>query len=323
MTSEPKLMDATDWTLLMLLSVLWGGAFFFAGVAVRELPPMTVVLARVMLAAAILLPLFWYFGHSLPRGLKAWTPFLVMGLLNNALPFGFIFAGQTYVTVGLAAIVNAMTPLFTVLVMAAAREERLGPMRLTGVLLDLIGVAILRGIEGAGTAQSIGMALCMAGALSYGFAALWGRRHLAAVPPLRSATCQLLSSTLIMSAAVALHDRPWALDPPGAATLLSLLGLALLGTAVAYIVFFTILVRAGASNVMLVTLLIPVSAMALEHAFLDQPIRAQEIAGALVIGLGLLFVDGRVPRRLARGRASAHRAAVRPPRCGWRPGRRG
>ena len=119
MAEEAKAMNGGEWGLLVLLSVLWGGAYFFAGVAVRELPPMTVVLARVALAAVMLLPLFWYLGHRLPRGLGGWAPFLVMGLLNNALPFGFIFAGQTYVTVGLAAIINAMTPLFTVLVMAS------------------------------------------------------------------------------------------------------------------------------------------------------------------------------------------------------------
>ena len=300
MADQPKAMDGKDWGLLILLSVLWGGAFFFAGVAVRELPPMTVVLARVAIAAAILLPVFWALGHRLPRGLAAWRPFLIMGLLNNALPFGLIFAGQTYVTVGLAAIINAMTPLFTVLVMAGFREEKLTAMRLLGVLLGVLGVAILRGIDGAGTAQTVGIALCMAGALSYGFAALWGRRHLAGVAPVKSATCQLLSSTLIMAVAVAAHDRPWLLEAPSAGVWLSLAALALFGTAIAYLVFFQILVRAGASNVMLVTLLIPVSAMLLGNIYLDEPIRAREIAGAIVIGLGLLFIDGRVPRRLHR-----------------------
>jgi hypothetical protein len=102
----PKTMDGQDWGMLILLSVLWGGAYFFAGVAVKELPPLTVVLARVSLAAIALLPVFWYFGHALPRSLSCWLPFLGMGLLNNVLPFGFIFAGQTQITVGLSSIIN-------------------------------------------------------------------------------------------------------------------------------------------------------------------------------------------------------------------------
>ncbi len=296
MAQETKSLDGGDWGLLVLLSILWGGAFFFAGVAVKELPPMTVVLVRVLLAALMLLPLFWMRGFSLPRGLSAWMPFLMMGLLNNALPFGFLFAGQTYVSVGLAAIINALTPLFTVLVMAGFREEALTLNRIIGVVLGVAGVAILRGLDGAGVAQTIGIALCVAGSLSYGFAALWGRRYLSGVPPLKSATCQLLCSSAIMAVAVTLWDRPWALPIPGTATVLSLLALALFGTAIAYLVFYTILVRAGASNVMLVTLLVPISAMALGNMFLDEAIRAQELIGALVIGLGLMFIDGRLVR---------------------------
>ena len=304
MSDRPKSMDGGDWGLLVLLSVLWGGAFFFAGVAVRELPPLTVVLVRVALAAVMLLPVFWMAGHRLPRGLAGWWPFLVMGLLNNALPFGFLFAGQTYVSVGLAAIINAMTPLFGALVMAAFREEALTWNRAAGVLLGVAGVAILSSPDGAGEVQTVGIALCMAGALSYGFASLWGRRYLGGVAPVRSATCQLICSTVIMAVAVLVWDRPWTLAAPGWPTIGSLVALAALGTALAYLVFFTILVRAGASNVMLVTLLIPVSAMALGATFLGEPVHAREIVGALLIGTGLLFIDGRA-FRMRRGGSPA------------------
>lgn len=295
----PKTMDGQDWSLLILLSVLWGGAYFFAGVAVKELPPLTVVLARVFLAAVALLPLFWYFGHSLPKSVSDWLPYFGMGLLNNVLPFGFIFAGQTLVTVGLASIINAMTPLFTVLVMASFQEERLTVNRVIGVLLGVAGVAVLRGFEGPiGGTQTLGIALCMAGALSYGFAALWGRRFLAEVPALKSATCQLMCSSLIMGVVVCFIDRPWTLATPSQSAMWSLVALAVLGTALAYIVFFKILVRAGASNVMLVTLLIPVTALLLGNVFLGEAIQAKEILGALIIGTGLLFIDGRVINRL-------------------------
>jgi len=295
----PKTMDGQDWGMLILLSVLWGGAYFFAGVAVKELPPLTVVSARVGLATVALLPLFWYFGHALPRSLSGWLPFMGMGLLNNVLPFGFIFAGQTQITVGLSSIINAMTPLATVVVMASFREERLTTYRIIGVLLGVVGVAVLRGFDGPiDGSQTLGIALCMAGALSYGFAALWGRKFLVGVPPVKSATCQLMCSTLIMAVVVSLVDQPWTLAAPSQGTVLSLVALAVFGTALAYIVFFKILVRAGASNVMLVTLLIPVTALILGNVFLGEPVQSKEIAGACIIGAGLLFIDGRVIKRL-------------------------
>ena len=306
---EPKAMNPTEWSLLVLLSVLWGGAYFFIGVAVVELPPLTVVLARVGIAAAILLAVTLFLGHSLPRTLSAWTPFLVMGLLNNAVPFSFLTAGQTIVSVGLAAIINGMTPLFTALVMASFREERLTAPRVVGVLLGVAGVILISRLDAAvADARLLGIGLCLAATLSYGFAALWGRRHLSDVPPLKSATCQLLSSTLVMALVVAIVDRPWTLPMPGTEIWLALGGLALFGTAIAYVVFFEILTRAGASNVMLVTLLMPVTALLLGNLFLAEPVFVRELAGAATIGLGLLFIDGRLPRRamrLASGRSAA------------------
>ncbi|MEM1129929.1 MAG: DMT family transporter [Pseudomonadota bacterium] len=297
----PKTMNGLEWGLLLLLSGLWGLAFFFAGVAVREVPPLTIVLARVGLGALCLLPVFWWYGYRLPRSLGDWRPFFVMGLLNNVLPFGFLIAGQIFVTGGLASIVNAMTPLFTILVMAGFREEALTAQRVTGVMLGVVGVAILRGFtDPLSGPQTLGIGLCLLGTLSYGFAALWGRRHLSGVPPLKSATCQLLSSTLIAAVIVAMIDQPWTLPMPGMPVWFALGGLAVLGTALAYIVFFEVLVRAGASNVMLVTLLVPISAVALGAVFLEEPIRAQEIIGALVIFSGLLFIDGRVVTWLRR-----------------------
>lgn len=301
----PKTMNAQNWALLLLLSVLWGGAYFFAGVAVRELPPLTVVLARVFLAAATLLPLFWYLGYSLPRSLSGWYPFLGMGILNNVIPFAFIFAGQLHISVGLSSIINAMTPLFTVLVMASFKEERLNTYRLTGVLLGVIGVAVLRGFGGPfGAGQTLGIALCLAAALSYGFAALWGRRFLVSIPPVKSATCQLMCSTLIMAVLVSIVDKPWTLAAPSQATVFSVLALAVFGTALAYIVFFRILSSAGASNVMLVTLLIPITALMLGNVFLGESIRSSDILGALIIGSGLIFIDGRIINRLSSKRTT-------------------
>jgi drug/metabolite transporter (DMT)-like permease len=145
MTANDNRIDTRDWSLLGLLSVLWGGSFFFNGVVLRELPPLTVVLLRVALAAMILLPVLWACRIRFPVGLSGWTPFFAIALLNNVLPFSLIVIGQTYIPGGLASILNATTPLFTVVVMAAAGEEKLHPRRVAGVVTGLIGVIILHG----------------------------------------------------------------------------------------------------------------------------------------------------------------------------------
>jgi drug/metabolite transporter (DMT)-like permease len=288
-------IDRRDGLLLVLLSVLWGGSFFFAGVAVKELPPLTIVLARVAFAAALLTPVMWVRGTGFPSGIDGWKPFLIMALLNNVIPFSLIVIGQTMIASGLASMLNATTPLFTVLVMAAFGEEALNRRRIAGATLGLVGVIILRGpqLEPSQT-QAIGIVVCLGAALSYGFAGLWGRRTLSGIAPLTSATCQLICSSAVMLVLAALIEWPRGLHMPGAATWWSLLGFAALSTALAYIVFFQILVRSGASNVMLVTLLIPATAILLGHLVLGESLNAYEIAGALVIGSALIVIDGRL-----------------------------
>jgi drug/metabolite transporter (DMT)-like permease len=294
-------IDARDWSLLVVLSILWGGSFFFNGAALRELPPLTLVFLRVALGAAILLPLLRVQGISFPKGVAGWRAFFVIGLLNNVIPFSLIVAGQTFIPSGLASILNATTPLFTVLVMATAGEEALQARRVAGVALGLAGVIILRGwgIE-TRTGQGIGILLCLGGALSYGFAALAARRLLKDSPPLGTATFQLMASMVMMAIVAGVVEQPWRLPVPSLATWLAVLGLAALSTALAYIVFFQIIRRSGATNVMLVTLLIPGTAILLGWLMLGEPISAREIAGAGIIGSALLVIDGRAVRMLQR-----------------------
>jgi drug/metabolite transporter (DMT)-like permease len=298
--SNDSRIDARDWVLLGVLSVLWGGSFFFNGLALRGFPPLTLVLLRVSMAALILLPLLRLYRIEFPAGVSGWAPFVAVALFNNVLPFSLIVLGQTFITSGLASILNATTPLFTVIVMAASGEERLSPQRVAGVTIGLVGVIILRGgfdLDLAG--QGTGVALCLAAALSYGVAALLARRYLTKSPPLATATFQLMASSAIMAVIAGIVDRPWRLPLPSAATWLAVIGLAALSTALAYIVFFQILRRSGATNVMLVTLLIPLTAILLGALVLGETISLREITGAMVIGSALLVIDGRV-LRLAR-----------------------
>jgi drug/metabolite transporter (DMT)-like permease len=295
MATNDDRIDARDWSLLCLLSILWGGSFFFNGVMLKELPPLTVVFLRVAIAATILLPLLSIYRIALPKGLSGWKPFFAIGFLNNVLPFSLIVIGQTYISSGLASILNATTPLFTVVVMAIAGEEKLRLRRIAGVVAGLIGVIILHG-DGFGfeTGQTIGILLCIAAAFSYGLSALLARRMLSNSPPLGTATFQMMASAAMMTVVAGFVERPWQLPIPGMATWLAVIGLAALSTALAYIVFFQILRRSGATNVMLVTLLIPVTAILLGYLVLGESISPRETIGALVIGSALLLIDGRV-----------------------------
>ena len=278
-----------------MLSVLWGGSFFFNGVILRELPPLTLVLLRVALAALILLPLLRVYGIGFPEGSVRLAAVLCDRAVQQCAAVLADRDRQTYIPSGLASILNATTPLFTVVVMAAAGEERLHARRVAGVLVGLIGVAILHGDAfGFETRQGIGILLCLAAAFSYGLAALVARRLPSQTRPLGTATFQMLASAAMMAVVAGVVDRPWQLPMPGPTTWLAVIGLAALSTALAYIVFFQILRRSGATNVMLVTLLIPVTAILLGYLVLGEPISSREIIGALVIGSALLLIDGRV-----------------------------
>jgi drug/metabolite transporter (DMT)-like permease len=313
MTANATPIVARDWLLLGLLSVLWGGSFFFNGLVLRELPPFTLVFLRVAIASLMLLPLLWLYRIRLPKGLSGWWPFVAIGLFNNVLPFSLIVVGQTFIQSGLASVLNATTPLFTVVVMAGAGEEKLSARRVAGVVAGLIGVVILQGgrLEIA-NGEAVGILLCLAAALSYGLSALLARRLLPNSPPLGTATFQMLASAAMMAVLAGFAERPWQLPMPGLSTWLAVIGLAGLSTALAYIVFFQILQRSGATNVMLVTLLIPVTAIMLGVLVLGETISLGEVIGATVIGSALLVIDGRVLdwfRRLTRGQPSRSRTS--------------
>lgn len=302
-----KAMTPIEWGLLIVLSILWGGSFFFVEVALDGLPPFTLVLGRVALAALALHAVVLAGGQRMPSAPGIWLAFLVMGGLNNLLPFSLIVWGQTQITSGLAAILNATTPLWTVvLAHLLTRDERLTPGRLAGVLLGLLGVVVLNGpaaLAGLGVHLLAQLAV-LAAAASYACAGLYGRRF-RGTSPLVTATGQLTATTVMMLPLALVVDRPWALPMPSPTALGALAGLALLSTAVAYVLYFRILARAGATNVLLVTFLVPVSALLLGTAILGEPFRAQQALGMGLIGLGLAAIDGRPAARLRRAAGAA------------------
>lgn len=288
-------MSRSQWLLLIALSILWGGSFLFVGIAVKELPPLTIVLVRVGLAALLLVPVVVVMGHSLPSSWGTWMPFFWMAILNNVIPFTLITTGQREVASGLASVLNATTPLFTLIIAhVLTNDEKLKTNKLAGVLMGIAGIAVLLGPEALfGRPSSLfGMALIIGACISYGFAGYWGRR-LRSTPPLVSACCQLLCSSLVLAVLASLIERPWRLAWPSERTVAALVGLAALSTSLAYVIFFRILTVSGPTSVMLVTLLIPISGIAFGILILGETLLWRHIAGALVIGAGLLVIDGR------------------------------
>lgn len=290
-------MTAPEWAMLIALSAVWGGSFFFNGIAVRELPVFTIVVCRVALAAAILLALLRLSGQGLPADRQIWKAFFCMGLLNNAVPFSLIVWGQQHVASGVASVLNASTPLFTVVFAhLLTRDERMTGGKLLGVAIGFTGVAATIGIDATRTVGTGVMAqlLCVAGAVSYALAGIFGRRFRAMnVTPMTTAAGQLIASSVLLTPVMLVMDRPWTLGVPGMATAGALIGLASISTALAYVLYFRILATAGATNLLLVTFLIPVSAIVLGILLLNESLLPRHVAGMALIGLGLSAIDGR------------------------------
>jgi drug/metabolite transporter (DMT)-like permease len=293
-------MSLSQWGLLLLLALLWGGSFMFIGIAIKELPSATIVLMRVALAAAILVPIVYALGHRLPLKLTDWQPFFVMAILNNVIPFSLIVTGQREIASGLASVLNATTPVFALLVASFMGGEPLRANKFLGVLLGIAGVAVLVGPEAifGRTSNVIGMLCLLGAALSYGLSGWWGRR-LRSHPPLVTAAAQLVCSTAMLLPFAALVDRPWAMPIPSVETIVAIAALAVLSTAFAYVVFFRIMAVSGPLNVMLVTLLIPAVAIPLGAWWLAEALQPRHFMGAAIIGLSLLVIDGRILPRYA------------------------
>ncbi|WP_211221112.1 DMT family transporter [Desulfotignum balticum] len=299
--SVNRVMSIKEWVLIFILSIIWGGSFFFVGVAVKELPPLTIVLGRVALASVILLVIVYFKGKRMPLSLSIWGSFLVMGALNNLIPFCLIVWGQTHIESGLASILNATTPIFSVvLAHFFTREEKLTLNRISGIVLGWIGVSVLIGIEslrGFGL-EVFGQIAVLCAAVSYAFAAIYGRRF-KNMNPIVVATGMLCGSTIMMIPLTLYFDQPWNLAP-GAMTIMSILGLAAISTSLAYIIYFHVLATAGPTNLLLVTFLIPISAIALGVMVLGEQLGWEVFVGMGIIFLGLITIDGRLLKKFKK-----------------------
>lgn len=291
-------MAAGGWGFLGLLSMLWGGTFFFTSLTVNELPPLTVVFLRVLIAALALFSYLKILRIKLPFNRPAWIAFFTMGLLNNVVPFSLFFWAQTTIPGGLASIVNASTPIFSILIAhMMLKDESFTLSRFVGVSLAFLGVSLLfyDDVNDGFDLATLGLLACLLAAVCQGFAVVYGRRFEAlGVSSSVSALGQLVGTSIIMFPAILVIDRPWSLETPSYTAFVALIAMALLSTALAYLIFFRLLANVGAVNASLVTLLIPVSAIFLGAMFLGERLASTDLAGLGLIFLGLLVIDGRM-----------------------------
>lgn len=307
MTSSIKrTMGAREWLMLISLSVLWGGSFFFVEVAVTALPPLTIVALRVGIAAVTLWTIAMLMGLKFPTDLRLWAAFLTMGLLNNIIPFSLIVWGQTHISSGLASVLNATTPLFGVIVTGLLlADERVSGIKLTGIAIGFLGVLVMIGmpsVDIAAQASILAQVAILVAALSYAFASVFGRRFKATgLHPIIIAAGQVTGSTVILAPIVLFVDGlPVVFGPlsPSYLVWMSILALAIFSTALAYVLYFKILSSSGATNILLVTLLVPVSAILFGTLLLSETLGWNQVAGMALIACGLSAIDGRLWKRM-------------------------
>lgn len=294
-------MGGAEWALIVLHSMLWGSSFFFGALAIRELPALTITAFRAIPATIIVVGVVWYLGLRLPRSSGYWGRMTVLAFLNNLAPMLLILYAQHQVASGVAAVFNATTPLFGVIIAHfATRDERLSWRKIAGVLAGIAGVMVLVGadvLSGASGDRLPKLAL-LAAALCYAIAGIFARRTSREEEPFVTAAGQLVAAlTMSMPLALAV-DRSWTLPLPSLQAALSVVAMGVLSSALASLVYFTVIKRAGVTNGLLVTLLLPLTPIALGALFLGESLKPRELAGTAIIGLALVILDGRLPRWL-------------------------
>lgn len=291
-------MNRRDWAILGALALIWGGAFFFIGVAVRHVPPFTYVFVRVALAATAMWGFLWWRGQPLALPRSAWGAIILLALLNNALPFVLFGWAQTHIASGLASILNATTPIWGVIVAHLfTADEKITPRKAIGVLVGFAGVALM---IGPGLLHSLGgdvlaQLACVIASLSYALAGVWARRfRKMGVSPISVTTSQLTVAAVMMLPVSMIGDRPWTMAFPPIEAIGAIVALAIVCTAIGYVLYFKLIDSSGATNALLVTLLVPPTAILLGVMFLGETIAPVDVAGLALIAVGLAAIDGRL-----------------------------
>lgn len=297
MMQPSRPMSPGDWAMMGLCAIFWGSAYTFNKITIAEIPVLTVTGVRLTIAAAFLYGLARLSGVAVPKPGKAWLPFFVFTLFSNVFPFLFVLYGQKSTASGLAAVLGATTPLFLIILAHYfTQDERIMPRKLVGVIIGLIGVAIVVGSSVfAGWTQSLeGKLALVFAAFLYAVGAIYSKR-LAKYPPVVISTLQMTSGAILIVPTLLIIDRPWEIARPSTFAIGSLVATAIFSSALASYTYFRVFNRAGAVNAMLVTLLVPVTPLIIGAIAFGERLLLREAIGALVIGGALVIVDGRLP----------------------------
>lgn len=302
-----NVMNRAEWAILLGLALIWGAAFFFIKVAVTHVEPLTYVWLRLSIAAAGLWLWLRWRGERLALPWSVWGAILILALLNNVIPFALFGWGQQQIASGLAAILNSTTPIWGVLVAHAfTADEKITPAKLFGVLIGFVGVAAMIGPDLIGNnANLLAQLACLTASLCYALAGVWARRfRKLGVTPMKVATSQLVAGAAIMAPVAFVVDQPWTSALPPLEAWGAIAVLALVCSAFAYVLYFKLIDSAGATNALLVTLLVPPVAIILGAALLGEQLGSGQFLGLAFIALGLAVIDGRA-FSAARRRAAA------------------
>jgi drug/metabolite transporter (DMT)-like permease len=277
-------MGAGEWGLLIILSVLWGASFLFMGILVKELPPLTISASRLTIASLLI----GILASKRPKDLP-WRELLILGVLNNTIPYALILWGQRYASSSVASIINSTSPFFTsIFAHFLTDDEKINKFSMMGISLGFSGVLAMGWDSAQGSL--IGELAIITAVICYSYATVYGRRFYSmGLSPLDIAFGQL-STAAATSVPLAILERPW-LAMPSQRAWASIIGISVFSTALAYLIFFRILERAGATNANLVTLLIPVTATLLCTAFLGERLELRHIVGMCLIMTGLLIMN--------------------------------
>lgn len=297
--SRPLRLGAVEWGLIGLQSMLWGSSYFFIALAQSEMPALTITALRTIPASIALVLIVLSLGYRMPATFAEWRLFVLFAAFNSVLPFLLIVWGQARVTGGMAAILNASAPLFGIfLAHLLTHDEKLSWNKLAGIVVGIIGVGILVGYDfavGSGADVLARLAL-LAAPLLYVCANIFARTKLGHYPPFVVAMMQMVGAIFVAFPLALVIDRPWTLPMPSWQLLGAIAGMGVFGSALASLCHFTVLQRAGSTNALLVTLIMPLTPIVLGGVFLGDRLTVRDMVGALVIAAALIIIDGRVLR---------------------------
>jgi drug/metabolite transporter (DMT)-like permease len=292
-------MNFKQWLLLLFLATIWGASFFLMELVLVDLTSFELVFYRLFLAMLFLWAVVWVKGLFDVSYLKLWREFIIMGLVNNVLPFSLIAYAQITINASLASILNATVPFFAIIFATLLlSDEKITIPKLLGVVIGFIGVSYIIGFDISSLDLQVLAIFAMLGAtLCYGLATVYGRKfNQLGVPPIVMATMQISIASIILALVIILTDNSF-IPSFSLNSSLAILALSIISTGVAYIIYFYLLENAGAVNTSLVTFLVPISAIFLSTWLLGEILQTKHIIGAMIIFLGLIVIDGRLFKR--------------------------